>query len=211
MTLTDRKITILGARRSGQALARMVTRLGGKAKISDRCPADNVPEEFIKWASKNAVACEFGGHTQGFIEDSAAVVLSPGVSVFSQPVQWARSKNIPVLGEIEFAAQFCSAPIIAVTGSNGKTTVATLIHKILDQAGYKSCLCGNIGFPFSDYVLNSDRMDFFVLESIADASAQICENRRNDKTIQPNVNNLFIKTPSFSYILYFIGKHNNTW
>ncbi len=164
MDLQNQRVTILGAKLSGMAMARLVTRRGGQAKISERMTEDSVPADFRQWAQQQRVACQFQGHTRPFIEASDWLVLSPGVPKDIPAVHWAQADNIPVLGEIEFAFQWCDKPVIAVTGSNGKTTVATLIHQVLEAAGYRSCLCGNIGTPFSDYVLDLFDKDFVVLE-----------------------------------------------
>lgn len=164
MDLKNKTVTILGGQRTGMALARLVAHLGGKAKISEKGDENSLPEDFRQWAKQRKVACEFQGHTRAFIEESDVVVLSPGVPHNSEAVSWARKKNILVLGEIEFAFQFCSKPVIAVTGSNGKTTVVTLIHQVLEASGRRSCLCGNIGAPFSGQVLDLDDKDFVVLE-----------------------------------------------
>ena len=164
MDIAGKKIVIIGAKRSGMALARLVTSLNGKAGISEQGPGDCVTQEFKDWAFDHDIASEFNGHTQEFVEEGDLVVLSPGVRFDAPPVGWARDKEIPVLGEIEFAAQFCTKPIIAVTGSNGKTTVSTLIKDILQRGGHRVCLCGNIGFPFSEFVLDLDDKDYVVLE-----------------------------------------------
>jgi len=164
MDLKNKTVTILGAQRTGMALARLVAHLGGRAKISEKGDEGAVSEDFRQWAKQHKVACEFRGHTRAFIEESDLVVLSPGVPHNSEAVGWARAKNILVLGEIEFAFQFCPKPVIAVTGSNGKTTVVTLIHQVLEASGRRSCLCGNIGAPFSGQVLDLDDKDFVVLE-----------------------------------------------
>lgn len=179
MDLKNKTVTILGGQRSGMALARLVTRLGGKAKISERRKENDLPEDFRSWARQNAIPFEFNGHTPSFIGDSDCVVLSPGVSIHAPAVEWARARHIPVLGEIEFAFQFCTKPVIAVTGSNGKTTVVTLIHEVLQKAGYSSCLCGNVGTPLAEYVLDLADKDFvvaevssFQLESLLDPSSE---------------------------------------
>jgi len=164
MDIAGKKVTIIGAQRSGIALARLVQRLQGHPKISEVKPIVELPQEVQEGIKKQQVTIETGGHTQLFIEDSDIVVLSPGVHFNSLPPQWAQAKGIPVLGEIEFAFQFCSKPVIAVTGSNGKTTVVTLIHEVLKEAGYRSVLCGNVGYPFSQYVLDLADKDFVVLE-----------------------------------------------
>jgi UDP-N-acetylmuramoylalanine--D-glutamate ligase len=78
-------------------------------------------------------------------------------------LHWAAAAGRPVWGEIELAWRFCTKPVIAVTGSNGKTTTVTLISEVLKAGGKKACLCGNVGTPFSQHVLRKD-VDFFVVE-----------------------------------------------
>lgn len=158
MDLKNKKVTILGAARSGLAAAEVVTRLGGIAKVSDSKAGS---QELLELKS---TLMETGGHTQEFIRDSDYVVLSPGVRIDSQPVQWAKAAGIEVMGEIEFAFRLCPCPIVAVTGSNGKTTTSTLIAKILKKSGRQVYLCGNIGSPFSAHVLNLKKTDIVVLE-----------------------------------------------
>jgi len=191
MNMRDKKIVIIGARRSGMALARLVTSLNGKAGISEQGPESCLTQEFRDWAFEQNIASEFNGHTQQFVEDGDLVILSPGVAFDAAPVVWARGKGIPVLGEVEFAAQFCVKPIIAVTGSNGKTTVATLIRDILVKAGHQVCLCGNVGFPFSGFVLDLDDKDFvvleissFQLESVLDPSSSFRTHSDRDLRIE---------------------------
>ncbi len=164
MNLSNRKVAILGAQRSGLALAKLVLCAGGIPKLSEKSDLSSLCAETLTWIKKNKVPFEHGGHTQGFIEGSDLVVLSPGVRFDSSIVSWAKNENIPVLGEIEFSSQFCEAPIIAVTGSNGKTTTVTLIHQVLVKAGIRSCLCGNVGIPFAEVVLSSKKYDHVVLE-----------------------------------------------
>lgn len=164
LSIEDQRVTIIGARRSGLAAARLVIALKGKPRISESGSEDCLFDHQRPWKIREKIDVEFGGHTQEFIAQSDIVVVSPGVPIDSKPVQWAKSLGVPVMGEIEFAFQFCERPVIAVTGSNGKTTVSTLIDQVLKSGGYKSCLCGNIGYPFSDYVLDLDDKDFVVLE-----------------------------------------------
>lgn len=164
MDLTNKKVTILGARRSGIAVANLVSRLKGIPKISDNGSGDASQKDLEKLIFPQNVVMEWGGHTRDFIEDSDFVILSPGVRIDAEPIRWARAQKIPVMGEIELAWRFCSKPVIAVTGSNGKTTVVTLIARILQEAGKKVSLCGNVGIPFCEEVLNLEDKDFVVLE-----------------------------------------------
>jgi UDP-N-acetylmuramoylalanine--D-glutamate ligase len=155
LDLKNKKVTIIGAARSGIAVAEAVLRLGGIAKISESKALEELPA---------GVIIETGGHSQAFIQDSDYVVLSPGVRLDTLAVQYAREKDIEVMGEVEFAFRLCPCPVIAVTGSNGKTTTSTVIAEILERAGRQVCLCGNIGSPFSKHVLDLKPADVVVLE-----------------------------------------------
>ncbi len=151
----NKKVTIIGAARSGLAAADLVMRLGGKPKISESNQDFKAPQGII---------CETGGHTKEFIQDSDYVVLSPGVRIDSEVVSWAKDNKIEVMGEVEFSYRLCPCPIIAVTGSNGKTTTSTLIAEILKAAGKNVFLCGNIGSPLASHILSLKATDIVVLE-----------------------------------------------
>ncbi|WP_054686044.1 UDP-N-acetylmuramoyl-L-alanine--D-glutamate ligase, partial [Rhodothermus marinus] len=92
------------------------------------------------------------------------MVISPGVPSTAPLVQQARRIGLPVYSEIEVASWFCRAPIVAVTGTNGKTTTTSLIGYIFRRAGRRTIVAGNIGYPFSDYVLDTTPDDVVVLE-----------------------------------------------
>ncbi len=164
MDFSGKKVMVIGAATSGQAAARLAVTLKARVRISESAGKETVGRDFEQWAACHDVAMEFSGHTEDFMKGSDVMVISPGVRIDARPVQWAESQGIPVVGEVELAAQCCSCPIIAVTGSNGKTTVVTLINDILTKAEKKVRLCGNIGFPFSECVLDSDNTDYVVLE-----------------------------------------------
>ncbi|MBI3314424.1 MAG: hypothetical protein HYZ86_00585 [Candidatus Omnitrophica bacterium] len=159
-----KRVTVIGAARSGIALANAVVRLGGTAQISEFKPRASVEKELSGLVSPQQTRIECGGHTKAFIENSDYVVLSPGVRRDAQPVDWARAAAIEVMGEIEFAFRLCPCPIVAVTGTNGKTTTSTLIAAIIKAAGRGVCLCGNIGSPFVQHVLDLSPSDTVVLE-----------------------------------------------
>lgn len=164
LELRNKTVTIVGLGRSGVASAELVLRCGARVKVSDVAPTQKTRPLIQGLAFKDKVLLESGGHTRSFIEDSDLVVVSPGVRSDAEALTWAREKNIPVLGEIELAWQFCPCPVIAVTGSNGKTTTTTLIAEILKAAGRNVCLCGNIGSPFTKYVLDLKPSDLVALE-----------------------------------------------
>lgn len=172
--------TVIGAARSGIAVANTIHALGGKAQISEFKSYDAVAKEMQSGVDLNVINIEYGGHTKEFILKSDFLVLSPGVRMDTPPVQWAKAQDIEVMGEIEFSFRLCPCPIIAVTGSNGKTTTVTLICEILRKAGRNAVLCGNIGSPFSKHVLSLQSTDVVVLEI---SSFQL----ESTSTFRPNV------------------------
>ncbi|MFA5059926.1 MAG: UDP-N-acetylmuramoyl-L-alanine--D-glutamate ligase [Candidatus Omnitrophota bacterium] len=164
MDLRHKRVAIIGSGKSGMAIAELVLHFQGQPKISEKAPQESLKNILEKWPQRKRVEMEFGGHTRKFIEESDMVVLSPGVPISAEPVAWAKAKDISVFGEVELAFRFCPCPVIAVTGSNGKTTVSTLIAKVLEETKRKVCLCGNIGSPFSSHVTSLKKNDLVVLE-----------------------------------------------
>jgi len=164
MDVFNKKVTVLGAARSGLAAAALLGRKGAKVYVSEQGGIEKFPSDFLSWARAAGVQIEVGGHTREFIAGSALVVPSPGVPFLAPPLVWAREQGIKIWGEIELAFHYCPPPVIAVTGSNGKTTVVTLITQVLNAAGKKAVLCGNVGTPFCDCVDKLADADFVVLE-----------------------------------------------
>jgi len=164
LNLKNKKVTIIGAARSGIAVANAVGRLGGIAKITESKVLAEFSEQLNGLVEPTRVLIEAGGHTKEFVQDSDYVVISPGVRLNVLPVIWAMEQGIEVMGEVEFAFRLCPCPIVAVTGSNGKTTTSTLIAEIIKKSGRRVCLCGNIGSPFSKHVLDLKPTDTVVLE-----------------------------------------------
>ncbi|MBF0387775.1 MAG: UDP-N-acetylmuramoyl-L-alanine--D-glutamate ligase [Candidatus Omnitrophica bacterium] len=163
MDIKGKRVCIVGAARSGIAAANLVSDLGGVVKVTDGKPLADIASALSGLKDRAGAVIEAGGHTRAFVIASDLVVASPGVWRDALPLQWAREAGIPVYGEIEFAWRHCRKPVIAVTGSNGKTTTVTLIARVIEAAGKKACLCGNVGLPFSEYARRTD-VDFFVVE-----------------------------------------------
>jgi len=159
----NKKVAIVGLARSGLASASLLYDLG-----ADVCVTDKSDSPAIRSAQANLksgrIKIELGGHSKGFIEGKDLVVISPGVPETSQAIIWARQANIPVISEIEVASILCPADIIAITGTNGKTTVTTLIGKILSADKKKVFTCGNIGNPFCGQVAKMQPGDYVSLE-----------------------------------------------
>ncbi|MFZ5799873.1 MAG: UDP-N-acetylmuramoyl-L-alanine--D-glutamate ligase [Candidatus Omnitrophota bacterium] len=151
LDLKGKKVTILGFARSGREAAQLAAKHGAKIRISDQADTPQIRQAIEDCLFKD-IAVQLGGHSERFIQDSDWVILSPGIRLDSPAVKWAAKKNIPVISEIELGFYFCPAKIIAITGSNGKTTVTTLVAEVLKKTGRQVFACGNIGNPFSGIV-----------------------------------------------------------
>jgi len=143
-----KKITIVGAGVSGRALAQFAARQGNSVFVTDTRGA--LPEETFRLFNESAVDWECGGHTPRCCECDLMLVSS-GVSEKSPAVVMARERSIPVMGELDFLAPFLHGKLIAVTGTNGKTTCTSLIAHILCGNGINAVAAGNIGEPLASH------------------------------------------------------------
>ncbi len=159
----NKKITIVGLARSGLAAALLLDDIGVEVSITDNSDTPQVRENLEKVNSAQ-IKIEIGKHTREFIIGRDLVIISPGVKDASSAVIWAKEFNIPIISEIELASSLCPASIIAITGTNGKTTVATLIGEVLKHAGKNVFVLGNIGQPFCSQVNQMKKTDFVSLE-----------------------------------------------
>ena len=159
----NKKVTVVGLARSGLACAQLLSDLGAEVSVTDCSDTPAVRLNTVRLKEKN-IRFESGRHTPEFIAGRDFIVISPGVTNTSLPVTWARELGIPVIAEIEVAWMVCPACVIAVTGSSGKTTVATLIGKVLEASGKRVFVCGNIGTPFCGEVAKIGPDDFVSLE-----------------------------------------------
>lgn len=159
---TSIKYGILGMARSGIAAAYKIKELGGTAFLSETQWKDKIP------SASNLIQdfeCEFGGHTDKLF-DCNTWIVSPGIPLTVPIIQKGRERGIKLISEIEFGFQIKSpdSKIIAVTGSNGKSTTASLIHHILQALGKRSILAGNIGDAFCGFPIHKPGIEFIVLE-----------------------------------------------
>ncbi|MDD5496760.1 MAG: UDP-N-acetylmuramoyl-L-alanine--D-glutamate ligase [Candidatus Omnitrophica bacterium] len=144
MELKGKKVTVVGIGNSGLNAALLLKDSGADVRVTDSRNAPEVKEQ-AKRLKEKGIVCEVGGHTEDFIKGSALVVLSPGVEPSSGAVRYAEKFGVPVIGEMELGYLFCKGRIIAITGTNGKSTVTTLIGQMLKDAGENTVVCGNIG------------------------------------------------------------------
>jgi UDP-N-acetylmuramoylalanine--D-glutamate ligase len=162
MNLTGKKIVIIGMGKTGIATARFLGKQGAKVIVTDEQPIDKWGKEFAQIAAEKWL--EIGDYNTRILTGACIVVPSPGVPPGNDLLVEAQKKNIPVISEIEMAYRFLKVPIIAVTGTNGKTTTTTLLGEILKYSGKKTFVGGNIGNPLIEYVEGSQKDDFIVAE-----------------------------------------------
>ncbi len=161
--LYNKRVLVVGLGKSGVAAAMFLKLRGARVTISDAKPLEQFGVE-IPQLLDAGIAVEAGGHGERTFREQDLIVVSPGVPVDAPMLQQARALGEPVIGEIELAAQFLSGPIVAITGSNGKTTTTTLVGQILTAAGMPVLVGGNIGTPAISFVERATAATRIVLE-----------------------------------------------
>ncbi|MGE0865255.1 MAG: UDP-N-acetylmuramoyl-L-alanine--D-glutamate ligase [Vicinamibacterales bacterium] len=154
-------VLVVGAARSGVAAAYLLARRGARVTLTDRKP--EIPEAADLEAA--GVCLELGGHVPQSFETAALVVMSPGVPLDLPEVARARGLGIPVIGELELASRWLRGPIVAITGTKGKSTTTTLVGRMLQAAGRRVMVGGNIGYPVSAQVEDSTADTVHVIEA----------------------------------------------
>jgi len=161
--LAGKRVTVMGMARAGLAGALLYRRHGAEVFVSDMKPAESLAAA-IQTLEQNNIAFEAGGHTSRALEQCDQIVVSPGVRLDVPLLAEARSRNIPIISEIEAAYRLTDVPVVAVTGSNGKTTTTTWLGEIYRAAGMNVEVGGNIGRPYADAVLTNPNAERYILE-----------------------------------------------
>src|SRR5580693_9127543 len=146
MELNNKCVLVVGLGKSGVASALFLKAHGAQVTVSDSKPQDQLGKE-IPLLLDQGIAVETGGHGERTFRGQDLIVVSPGVPVDAPPLVQARALGESVIGEIELAAEFFPGPIVAITGSNGKTTTTALTGEIMTAAGFPVLVGGNIGTP----------------------------------------------------------------
>jgi UDP-N-acetylmuramoylalanine--D-glutamate ligase len=163
MNLKNKKIVIVGLGKSGVAAACFTKKMGAVVTVTDSSPEETMGET-IAIMEAAGIGMELGHHKVKTFEQSDLIVVSPGVPETISPLAAARKKGIPIMGEFELATRFIKTPMVAITGTNGKTTTATLLGRMLEKSGLKVFLGGNIGNPLISYVDQGLTTDVVVSE-----------------------------------------------
>jgi len=156
-----KRVTVAGAARSGLAAAELLARRGADVTLSES-RTDVAEGERLR---SLGVRLELGGHLPDTFARADLVVLSPGVPPDQPAIQAARDRGIPVIAEIELASRWLKGRVIAITGTKGKSTTTALTGRMLEAAGFKVTVGGNIGAPLSAQVADSTPDSFHVVET----------------------------------------------
>jgi len=157
-------VVVVGLGKSGVSAVRFLLTLGVKISVSEGGRQENLEGDLVRWLKEKRVFVETGGHTSELLTSADCILVSPGVPLDIAPLAAAREKGIPVLGELALAKDFLKAPMVAVTGTNGKSTVTTLIGDLLTGSGKKVFVGGNIGIPLAEYLAGPQDCEAVVLE-----------------------------------------------
>jgi UDP-N-acetylmuramoylalanine--D-glutamate ligase len=156
-----KRVTVVGAARSGIAAAELLARRRAQVTLTEMRPEVKEAEPLRRLG----VRLELGGHRSETLTEADLVVLSPGVPPDLPSVQRARERGVPVIGELELASRWLSGRVVAITGTKGKSTTTALTGQILEAAGYRVTVGGNIGSPLSAQVSGSTPDTVHVVEA----------------------------------------------
>ena len=163
MDYTGKHVAVLGLGRSGEAAARLLLANGAAVTVLDS--GDPAPRhEAAETLSSRGARVVLGNDALRCVQEFDFAVLSPGIDPVVPLARRPVEAGIPLLGEVELAFRSCLCPVVAVTGTNGKTTTTGLIAALLHAAGIKAEACGNIGLPFSEVAARSSSLDAAVVE-----------------------------------------------
>ena len=163
MELKGKRVTVIGLGNSGINAALLLAKHGAKVFGTDSSDSAELKKAKVKLEA-NKISVEIGIHTEDFVKGSSLVVVSPGVEDSSIAMNWVQKYKIPIISEMELGYRFCKGRIIAITGTNGKSTVTTLIGDILAKGGKNTVTCGNIGNSLCGEVSKIKKDTWVVLE-----------------------------------------------
>ena len=163
MELAQKNVVVVGLGVTGMAVVRFLSNRGAAVTVTDTTSESDLGSRVQEFQALG-IELELGGHRSETFEKADLIVLSPGVSHTIKPVRQARERGISVTGEIELASRYIRQPVVAVTGTNGKTTTTEMLGDMLKRSGLNVFVGGNIGNPLIDYADGKQEADVIVAE-----------------------------------------------
>lgn len=164
MEFKNKKILVVGFGKSGLSTARCLTGRGAEVTIGDIKPESELDKEILKEVRATGIKLEIGEHKLETFLGSDMIIVSPGVPLDIKPLAMARDAGISISGELEIASRLFDTPVLAVTGTNGKTTTVTLVEEMIRRSGKSLFAGGNIGTPLMDYVSGDMEAEYVLVE-----------------------------------------------
>jgi UDP-N-acetylmuramoylalanine--D-glutamate ligase len=164
LEVNKKKTLVVGLGISGLYTARLLSAHGAEVTVSEILPESHLDPEILNDLRELGITLETGGHKEETFLNTEMVIISPGVPHDTVLLNLSRKKNIPVIGELELAGRLIDTPMIAVTGTNGKSTVTSFFGCMLENAGFRVFVGGNIGTPLTAYAVEGKKADYAVVE-----------------------------------------------
>ncbi|HEY0368893.1 MAG TPA: UDP-N-acetylmuramoyl-L-alanine--D-glutamate ligase, partial [Chthoniobacterales bacterium] len=164
MRYTDRNVAVLGAGLSGTAAAHLLKDEGARVTVLDSAEERTILKTTIEGMRARGIEVICGPEAERYAEYVELVVLSPGIDPATQLAQNFSSRGVDVIGELELGWRSINLPVIAITGTNGKTTTTELLAQMLNACGQKTIACGNIGKPLSEVAREGRDLDVLTVE-----------------------------------------------
>lgn len=158
------RVVVMGLGVSGRAAVKFLVTREAQVFVSENRNFNELPPTDQEYLQKNNIVFEGGGHSKSFLAQGEAIFISPGIPTDLPLLQEMRERGVLVFGELALAAPYLDECVVAVTGTNGKTTVTALIGELLAASGRKVFVGGNIGTPILDYLRSDEKADVLVLE-----------------------------------------------
>jgi len=187
MDIAGKKVVLIGMGKTSFALARLLKHLGGVPFVSEVKPREECVE-LIELFEAEGIAFECGGHTEEALRDAHLVIPSPGVPPGIPFLRAAVESGLPLMSELEFASRFSTSTLIAVTGTNGKTTTTELIAHLFKATGLNVQLAGNNECPFSAVAMQDKQPDYVILE-VSSYQLELVDRFRPYVAVVLNVSN----------------------
>lgn len=169
----NKRVMVVGLSRTGVSLTKFLVEQGAVVTVSDhKSPAELA--HFLDQIDGLPIQYDLGGHTPRTFIEQELILLSPGISPELKIFEYAKANGVHVTGEFEFASTFIEEPILAVTGTNGKSTACRLMHLFLEQSGINVWLGGNYGTPLIEYVREQKKADYLICE-VSSFQLEHCE------------------------------------